>query len=246
MKTKAYHAFQQKLIYFDDDIELIDVLRTGVLEGDLTDPATNNLLRHVDPTRHTHISRRRNSDGSRKNVVNHLRSSIYSSYIKDMYEEITIYLKTIIKQASINGFNSGRIIGEHSFKMDAKSVLELGDWDSVCRMVSDSVFQNLESERSTLNLLKKVTTKLGLNIDDLHINNALPYLEIRHFLVHTDGKPSQDFINKYPHIRRRSNGYILVDYQLINSARNHIKTLMAAYDQEVVDKNLLKPEDLMA
>lgn len=246
MKSKACHAFQQKLSYFDDDIELVDVLRTGVLEGNLTDPASNNLLRHVDPSRHTHIARRRNSDGSRKNTINHLRSSIYSSYIKDVYEEVTQYLKSILKQASINGFNSGRIIGEHSFKMDAKSVLELGDWNSVCRMVSDSVFQNLESERSTLNLFKKIATKLNLIVDDHYINDALPYLEIRHFLVHTDGKPSQDFIAKYPHIRRRSNGYILLDYSLICSTRDSIKTLISVYDQEVIVKDLLRAEDLMA
>ncbi len=64
--------------YFDDDIELIDVIRTAVTSGDLTDPATNRLMRYVDSARHTHISRRRNSDGSRKNAINHLRRSVYS------------------------------------------------------------------------------------------------------------------------------------------------------------------------
>jgi hypothetical protein len=41
MKTKNFHSFQQKLSYFDDDIELIDVLRIGVLSGDLTDDQSN-------------------------------------------------------------------------------------------------------------------------------------------------------------------------------------------------------------
>jgi len=30
-KSKAFHSFESKLAYFDDDIELIDVLRDGVL-----------------------------------------------------------------------------------------------------------------------------------------------------------------------------------------------------------------------
>lgn len=245
MKTKIFHSFQQKLNYFDDDIELIDILRIGVLSGDLTDNGSNNLLRHVDPTRHIHISRRRNSNGSRKNTINHLRSSTYSSYIKDVYEEVTQYLRSLLNRASLNNFDSGRLIGDHHFKMNAKSVLELGDWPNVCKMVTDSVFQSLENERSTLNLLKKVATKLGLEIDDQLINNALPYLEIRHFLVHSDAKPTDEFIQKYPQIRRRSNGCFLLDYTLICSVRESIKALIQAYDEEVIDKNLLKDEDIM-
>jgi hypothetical protein len=245
MKTKAFYSFEQKLSYFDDDIELIDVLRAGVLNGDLTDPNSNKLLRHIDPDRHKHIARRRNSEGSRRNTINHLRSSIYSSYVKDVYEEVTEYLKQILEQASKNGFNSGRIIGEHSFKMDAKSVLELGDWDSVCRKVSESVFQNLESEKSTLNLLSKMASKLALDIDQQIIDSALPYLEVRHFLVHTNGKLSQEYIAKYPHIPR-NNGMVILDYRLISNTRDSVKALISAYDQEVVDKNLLAPEDLRA
>lgn len=246
MKTKIYHSFQQKLYYFDDDIELIDVIRKCVLAGDLTDEDSSHILKNVDPNIHTHIKRRRNSNGSRKNTINHLRSSIYSSYIKDLYEEVTHYFRSILRQASINGFDSGRLIGDHQFKVNARSVLELENWENVCKMVSDTVFQSLENERSTLNLLKKTATKLGLEIADQLINNALPFLEIRHILVHSDGKPTSDFSQKYPHIRRRSNGYLLLDYRLICDTREAIKALIEAYDSEVVDKNVLQEDDLMA
>jgi hypothetical protein len=244
-KSKAFHSFESKLAYFDDDIELIDVLRDGVLGGDLTDPQTNNLLKHLNPQKHQHLARRQNSEGSRRNTINHLRQTVYSSYLKDLYEEVTDYLRLILEQASRNGFNANRVIGEHSFKMDAKLVLALGNWDAVCQAVTESVFQSLEAERSTLNLLRKVASKLGLDIDDQLIDNALPYLEVRHFLVHSDGQLNQEYIAKYPHIHRRGNGNVNLTYTLISNARSSVQALITAYDEEVTGKNLISPQDLM-
>lgn len=244
MTSKAYYSFKQKISYFDDDIELIDVIRTAVTNGDLTDPDTHHLLRHVDSARHTHISRRRNSNGSRKNTINHLRQSVYTSYLKDMYEEVTEYLRLILEQASRNGLSAGRVVGEHSFKMDAKAILELGSWDNVCKVLAESIFQNLEAEKSTLNLLRKIPNKLGLDIDDALITAALPYLELRHALVHADGRLSAEYVAKYSNISRKNNGYVNLSFTLINDARTKIKALVEAYDAEVLAKHLLAPEDL--
>lgn len=241
MKTKAFYSFEQKLMYFEDDIELIDVLREAVLAGDLTDVQSTKLLKHVNPLKHVHISRRKNSNGGREIAIKHLRASIYSSYIKDVYEEVTEYLKKILQQTSLSGFNSSRIIGDHSFKVEAKAVLALGNWDAVCSMISDSIFQALESERSTLQLIKKIASKLALEIPEALVDKAIPYLEVRHFLVHTDGNLSEEFIRKYPHIRRKKSA-VTLDYQLICSFRDSVKALVSAYDQEVIVKNLLLTE----
>ncbi len=242
MKSKAYHALQQKLIYFDDDLELIEVLRIGVENGDLTESASKYILKNVDSTKHAHIARRRNSNGSRTLVMTHLRSSVYSSYIKDVYEELTHYLRTILEQASKNGFNAGRIIGEHSFKVDAKTVLELGNWDAVCKMVTDSVFQSLESEKSTLKLLEKMANKLALNVDMTLIHAALPYLEIRHFLVHSDGKVTPEYKAAHKNIPVQ-NGYVVLNSTFIDGLRSSIKALVANFDKEVINAGLLKKED---
>ena len=243
MKSKAYHALRQKLIYFDDDIDLIDVLRKGVEDGDLTEAGSNYILKNVDPTKHAHIARRRNSVGGRKLVMSHLRASIYSSYIKDVYEELTQYLRTILKQASTNGFNAGRIIGEHSFKVDAKTVLELGNWDAVCKMVTESVFQSLEAEKSTLKLLEKMAGKLSLNVDKNLINAALPYLEIRHFLVHSDGRVTPEYIAQYPNIQVKGR-YVALNSTFIDGMRTAVKALVADYDKEVINTGLLKAADV--
>lgn len=243
MRSKAYHALESKLSYFDDDIELIDVLKRGIKNGDLTESGSRYILKHVDPAYHTHIARRRNSAGGRTLIINHLRSTIYASYVKDVYEEITQYLRTILRQASQNGFNAGRLVGEHTFKVDARTVLDLGNWDEVCTMVTESVFQSLEAEKSTLKLFEKMASKLALDVDLNLINAALPYLEIRHFLVHTDGKLSLNYMALHPHIPIKSNGYIDLNYAFINGLRISVRALMANYDREVIDKELLKAED---
>jgi hypothetical protein len=242
MRTKAYHAFEQKLIYFDDDLDLIDVLRTSIVNGDLTDADSKQVLKNVDPQKHTHISRRKNGDGSRKAVINHLRGTLYSSYFKDVYEEVTHYLKTILEKSAENGFDSGRIIGEHTCKFDAKAILEAGDWKSITTMIADSVFQSLEAEKSTLKLFQKISNKLALNIDQKLIDAALPYLEVRHFLVHADGLLPQDFVDNNPGISVK-NGFVQIDYKLVNGLRKTVKELIKAYDEKVIAGQLLKAED---
>ena len=243
MRTKAFHAFEQKLIYFEDDIEIIDVIRKSIIDGLLTDNGSQYVLKNVNPTKHSHIARRKNSDGSRRLIIDHLRATLYSSYVKDVYAELTHYFKTILNKAAENRFDAGRIIGDHHFNVDAKSILELGTWENVAHLISNSVFQSLESEKSTLKLLKKIAKKLALKINDDLINNALPYLEIRHFLVHSDGKVTTEFKKKYPKIKTKSNKTIQLDEKFIRQMRDSVKDLVAAYDKEIISANLLKAED---
>ena len=240
MRTKAFHAFEQKLIYFEDDLELIDVLRTSVINGDLTERKSKNVLKNVDPEIHKHIARRKNSDGSRKLIVNHLRATVYASYVKDLYEELTHYLKIILEKSALNGFDTGRIIGEHSFKIDARHVLEMGSWENVAHLITESVFRNIEAEKSTLKLIDKIAKKLALNVNIELIEAVLPYLESRHFLVHTDGKVDDEFKRKYPHIKTTVKGYLQLNNNFLYNLRDTVKELVNEFDKEVIRSNLLK------
>lgn len=242
-KSKALHAFERRLDAFNDDIELVDILRSRVIGGVLSEDASEKILSGLEPSIHIHLSRRRNSQGSRTIIANHLRNTVYSSYVKDVYEELTNYLRTILVQAAKKGADPGRLIGEHSFKADAKTVFELGSWPKVCQWVSESIFQSLETERSTLKLLQKMANKLALTIDPARINSALPYLEVRHFLVHADGALPSDFTQQYPYIPHRS-GNIDLNYEFILNFRREIKALVRTYDQEIVRNQLLADADI--
>lgn len=243
MRTHAYHSFESNFFYFDDDIDLIEVLRLSILNGDLTDNASQFVLKNIDPRKHLHVKRRKNSDGSRRLLANHLRQTVYSSYVKDIYEEVTQYLKTILEKAAENGFDAGRLIGEHSTKLDAKVVLAAGSWADIARLITDSVFQSLEGEQSTLKLLEKVSTKLALGVDKNLIANALPYLEVRHFLVHANGKIPAQFKKENPQISTEAE-HIKLDYKFVGEFRDAIKKLIKEFDEKVIVANLLKPEDI--
>lgn len=238
MRTKAFHAFEQKIHNFDDDVELIDVLRKGVISDYLTDESSDYVLKGVEPRNHKHLSRRQNSEGSRKLIIDHLRNTVYSAYIKDLYEEVTEYLRTILELAAEKGFEAGRLIGDHSFKIDAKEVLSAGSWENVTKKIADSVFQALESEKSTLKLLDKSAKKLGLEVDGRLIESALPYLEARHFLVHADGKVSDEYKRKYPKIRLKGDK-VVINYVFIMRMRSAVREMIEAYDNEVINKNIV-------
>lgn len=241
MQSKPHHAFTTRLAYFDDDIELVDVLRTSILKNDLTDRNSASILKNVDPEKHTHLARRKNSEGGRKLVSNHLRKTVYSSYVKDIYEELTLYLREILRLTAMNAFDSGRLVGEQSFKFSAQDLLSLGGWDEVCDMVAESIFQALENERSTLKLLDKTAKKLALSVDGELINQAVPYLEVRHYLVHVNGRLPQDFIDSNPQIPVNDRS-VRLSYSFISDFRDAVVHMVNDFDRCIVEKRLLAAE----
>lgn len=241
MTTKAYHAFSTKLEYFSDDIDLIDVLKTNVKVGNLNDE--NNIFKEVK-SRHMSLARRQNTSKSRELVINHLKQTVYSAYVKDIYEEVTHYLREILRNAAESGFESGRLIGEHSLKIDAQNILSQGNWESIVELITNSVFQTLENERSTKKLLESMNKKLNLNVDMNIIKKTIPYLEVRHFLVHSDGKIPIDFKTNNPFIQTNRKGYIILDYDFIKTFTLKVKTLIKQFDNNILSTQLLKDKFL--
>jgi hypothetical protein len=204
MKSKGFLRFYNRIQYFQADSELIDI----ILINKEIFASQDYIFNGIDPQKHAVISAYANTSHSRKLAVCHLRNSFYVSYIKEIYEEVTEYLRYVLEQSAKNGANINRLVGEQKVSFDANFLLSTHSYDIIARAVTDSVFQQLENEKSTLELFKKINTKLDLQINESLINDALPYLLIRHIFVHEDGKPSSEFRNKYPIIRLNSKGRI--------------------------------------
>lgn len=241
MKTKGYQKFETRLVYFREDMELADVLFMNKERI----KSEESIFLMVDANKHPLLSGRDSTSGSRKNVMTHLRKSIFVSFLKEMYEEVTEYIRYILYQGSINGVDSNRIIGEHNFKMAANDLLRTATKEDVIRMVTDQVFQQLESERSTIELLQKTKGKLGLDISSDLIDKAIPYLTCRHVFVHADGKPNNEFKNKYPNIRLDAKGRIALNMDLLNTAYDAVNDLLKAYDAEMIRNNYISQSDLV-
>ena len=241
MRSKARHSFETRVDYFIEDIELVDVLRKSILDDELTG-STPYLLTKVDAQQHPYLRRRTDSPGSRKNIINHLRSTVYGSFVKDVYEEITHYLRTILQQCLQSGFDSDRIIGEHVIKLDARTILQMGTWEAMCEYVMSLLFQAMENERSTRKLLQKMCSKLGLSVPKCLIDETIPYIEIRHFLVHDNGVTSDAFRQEHEAFNYSPDGRIRVDYQFTLDMRSKSFALVQAIDEGLIANNLLAEE----
>lgn len=132
-----------------------------------------------------------------------------------------------------------------TFKMQANDVLRLATKEDVIKSVTDQVFQQLESEKSTIELLQKTKNKLGLNIAQELIDESIPYLKCRHIFVHSDGKPNDEFKEQYPDIRLDSKGRIALNMEFLNAAYKSVNDLLKAYDAEMISNHYISQTELV-
>ena len=121
MQSKGYRRFKDRLEYFrtDNEIAEIVVLNKERLKG------TNVIFHKVTEDKYPLLFNRRNNANSRRLVVQHLRKTIYVSFIKDMYEEVTEYMRYILREGAINGVDPCRLVGEHNVNMKANEILSM-------------------------------------------------------------------------------------------------------------------------
>lgn len=243
MQSRPYQIFSGRTQYFWDDIEFIDVIKKNINAGNMNSNGST-IFNLIDPNVHTHLNRRINSDGSRKLVVNHLRKTVYTSYVKDLYEEFTMYLRSILTCSVKSGSNINLVVGEFNIDIKLNELISLGSWDKVCDHVVEIVFQKIESQKSTLKLVKQIARRLRIDIDNNIIESAMPFLEARHLFVHEDGKASDEYRKKYKNIDGISfnDEYIVVNYRFIKSLHDSIHELARHIDLKIVNTNLLHQE----
>lgn len=241
-KSKGYLRFYNRLDAFLTDCETAEAffLNREDIKG-----TGSYIFDKISKPAFSKLTNRTNSEGSRTIVSSHVRRTVLVSFIKEMYEEVTEYFKYILKQGAENGADSLRIVGEHSVNFKANDILSKKSFEDIVEMVISHIFQSLENERSTINLLTKVNNKLGLGVDEALINDALPYLELRHVYVHSDGKPSVEFKAKYPFFRKDSKKRIELDINQARQAFDKVNNLLHSYDQRMIGKNFFKADEIV-
>lgn len=252
MKTKAHVRFFSRASHLDADIELVDVIKILSLHNVLheqNERSKNKIFKYVNKQQHPILWARKSTDHNRKIAITHLKSTICESFIKNIYENFTLYLSEILQSAARNGLNPERLIGEHNVTFKANEVLttvQKSKADGIINLVARSVFRKLENERSTKNLLIKINDKLNLGVSEESINKALPFLEIRHLLVHNDGKVDNKFIDLYPSFNYydSSNQSLKLDYSLLSAVRNNIYALVNEFDQNLVNNKIVHETEL--
>ncbi len=240
-QSKGYRRFKQRLDYFliDHEVAEILVLNKELLKG------SDTIFKKVDVKKHPLLSARTANANSRKLVVTHLRKTIYVSFIKDMYEEVTEYLRYILAEGVKNGADSCRIVGQQKITLQAAEILSLMQKNELAQTVVRRIFQDLDSKRNhTIKLIPEIINKLGLTgIDPKLVKAACPYLELRHVLVHDDGKPNNDFIRRYPQFAMGQKR-IALNAQVIKDAYCAVNELLRTLDTEMIQKGYIPEHEL--
>lgn len=244
MKSKAYVRFLNRAARFKVDLELLDVVGLAVTAGQLVDPQSKMLFGNVDPQKHSGLAGYKSTAHNRKLVVAHLKATLRAAYIKDLYEDFYAYLLELVTAAARAGLQPGRLIGEHKFELDANVVLACTTWDGVIKLVSDSLFRQLEQQQSTPKLLTAIDKKLGLKVDPKLLKAALPYLELRHLLVHSDGVADAKFCKDYPGFKVTPGDTIRLSHAITTAAREAITKLAETYDSRAVKASILGKDDM--
>lgn len=240
MKSKGYLRLFNRFQNFQADLELVEIiiLNREKFAGD------NYIFSEINPTDHPKMCLFTNSQFNRKKAVSHLRNTLLVAFIKDIYEEVTEYLRYVLVHAAKNGANVNRLVGPHKVSLDANFLLSAGSIDEIARTVTDSIFQQLENERSSLELIKKISIKLDLQLTEATINNALPYLLIRHYFVHEDGKPTLEFKNEYPFVKLDTKKRIKLSYKFLMTAKEKVLELVNEVDQKVLARGFFPIEEI--
>lgn len=244
MKTKSYVRFLNRSAHFDADIELADIIRTAIHNGALTRNNGQRLFDYVNAQRHPRLAARASNANNRGIAVAHLKATLFSSFLKDIYEDVTNYFREVLEAAAMNGMNPGRLIGTCNLTFDANVMLSAGSWDNVVSIVSQAIFRQIENKRSTKDLIAEMNTKLNLGIPQQTIDAALPYLELRHLLVHADGYADSKFCRSFPNFAATVGQKVPIDHGVIQSARTAILALIDAFDQAIVANNVVAQTEL--
>lgn len=243
MGSKALDRFMNRAARFDGDVEFVDVVALAAAKGALSlNP--KKLFDQISTTRHPRLAAQKVSPRNVELVVRHLKATVHAAYIKDIYEDMSAYFAEVLRAAAANGLDPGRLVGEHKFNVDANEILKCGSWDAILAMVTRDLFRKLENEKSTKVLLEKIDAKLDLKADTKVIQAALPYLEVRHLLVHQDGRVDDAFVKAHPGFGVKSGEYIELTHDLVAKTRAAVVTLVKHFDDKIIKANLLGKADL--
>ena len=243
MRSKALVKFLNRAACFDEDLELVSVVSHAVRCGDLSPEPGDVLFAHVDESEHPRLMKTKVSDSNRETVIGHLRQTLYAAHIKDLYEDFVDYLAAISTSLVHNGIASDALRGEYKLQLAASSILECGSWEAVLDSVNDALGERLKvmGTHKTVEFLDK---RIGLGLDEAMVEVAFRYLDLRHLLVHEDGRADERFCKSHPDFLATPGRTIKLDASITREARRAITALVEHVDAQAVRLKVLSSDIL--
>lgn len=247
-KTKYYVRFINRIAHFQTDIELVDVLKCAVQNGKLIPKDGDLLFEHVDSEKHPRLASRPGTAGRREVALAHLKHTLYSSFIKDLYEDVVEYMVALVAGvARAQRVNPKRLIGNTQLSLATKDLLSCGGWDKVCELFSRDLIRQLEIEsrhRKPLHFFESLDRKLDLGADKRLLDASIPYLALRHVLVHANGIPDKKFCDGYPLLGLVPGQKAPLGYLTCLAAHNAVNAMIRNFDECAVGRSHVPQDDL--
>lgn len=242
MPTKALNRFIDRVVSYESDLELNDVLIRNFLDRPNSQDSIAIAI-GVDAARYPRLGSRVNSKNSRNIVGLHLKRTLYIGFIKELYEDFADYLSTSLARAALAGVDPNRFVGEVRLDLHATEIIGAGSWEAVVRLMSEKIFRALENERSTITLIDKIGKRLGLRLEKNILDAAIPYLDARHILVHRDGLVDEVYRNKYPTIALDGDKIVL-NHVVVTAAKQAVRALAEHIDEKLLAQGLVRNRDI--
>lgn len=243
MRSKALVRFLNRAACFDEDLELVSVMSVAVRSGDLSPAEDDELFTHIDAAEHPRLTKTKVNDSNREKVIGHLRQTLYAAHVKDLYEDFVDYLAEISRSVMRKGIASDAVRGDYKLQIAAFSILDSGSWEAVLDSVNDALEARLKAlgTHKTVEFLDK---RIGLELDQGLVEIAFRYLDLRHLLVHEDGRADERFCKAHPDLLASPGRTIKLDATATRDARLAITALVEHLDAKAVGLKVLSVDDL--
>ncbi len=213
---------------------------------------TSNLLGHAQnikknidealPIDCSNYSRLNHPAKKRARIYNYCRAKNSHSAIVEIYGYFSEYMRDILKE--IYQKDPMQVVGK-SQKLLNMTFADLAKLNSLSdlheRMVED-VFRSLENERSTIKLIDKILAGTGVNLSDADKSLVLPYLEMRHLIIHNNGKVDSEFEGKYgAALKMKAGEKVPSVFPNAEAAIKSVRVFIKKIDAELIRMKLVTP-----
>lgn len=190
------------------------------------------------PINCSNYARLNHPSNHRSRIYGYCKSKNCRSAIIENFGAFSEYMKNILSE--MYNTNPLAVVGKSNKKLDLAfhEIAKLDSFEAIKEKMISDVFRALENERSTINLIDKIIHGTGINITDYDKNIVLPYLELRHLLIHNHGKVDEKFESKYGQAFGLSKGNkIPTTYEIASRALKETSIFIKKLDEELISND---------
>lgn len=241
-ESKTHQRFRSKAQYLEMYLEAMDAAAR----------VTSNLLGHVEnieknidealPINCSKYSRLNHPTKDRARIYNYCRAKNSHSAIVEIYGYFSEYMRDILKE--IYKKNPMHVVrkSQKLLNMTFADLAKFNTLSDLHEKMVDDVFRSLENERSTMKLIEKILSGTGVNISASDKKSVLPYLEMRHLIIHNNGKIDTEFEGKYgATLNVKAGEKVPTVFRNAEAAIKSVRAFMKKIDNELVRMKLVTP-----